>query len=296
MCAHLLDREGVRRAHVAGISLGGLIAQRLAAAYPAMVDRLALINEGLHLRAAPLFADLSVAEAAVLGTKLERVQLDAGHVVVREGDPGDALYVIESGTVEARHHERPLATLGPGDHFGEIALLYGGSRTADVVATSAVTLLRLSRDVYLEYLAALPDVMGKAAATSAARRRRSSMRQSTPASFRDFASAPMSVMGAQMETREYARGETILQRGEAHEKLYFIVVGKADVVAHDASGRSHVVATLDAEEFFGETALLDNVPRNASVIARTRVRVMQLDRAGLDTFLRYSDSVQASRE
>ena len=44
MCAHLLDREGVRRAHVAGISLGGLIAQRLAAAYPAMVDRLALID------------------------------------------------------------------------------------------------------------------------------------------------------------------------------------------------------------------------------------------------------------
>ena len=38
---------------------------------------------------------------------------DAGHVVVREGDPGDALYVIEAGTVEARHNERSLATLGP---------------------------------------------------------------------------------------------------------------------------------------------------------------------------------------
>jgi CRP-like cAMP-binding protein len=258
----------------------------------AMADRLALITEGLRLRSAPLFADLSVAEAAVLGTKLERVQFAEGETIITEGDVGDALYVIETGEVEALHHGRRLATLGVGDHFGEIALIDGGTRTADVIATTAVSLLRLDRDVYLDYLAALPDVMGKAAASTAARRRRSSMRVSTPGVFQDFTSAPMSVMGAQMQSREFARGETIIRQGDAGDVLYFIVVGKADVIVHGESGRSSLVATLDAGEFFGEIALLDNVPRNASVVARTRMRIMQLDRDGLEAFLRYSESVE----
>jgi CRP-like cAMP-binding protein len=64
------------------------------------------------------------------------------------------------------------------------------------------------------------------------------------------------------------------------------------VIVHGESGRSSLVATLDAGEFFGEIALLDNVPRNASVVARTRMRIMQLDRDGLEAFLRYSESVE----
>jgi len=90
------------------------------------------------------------------------VHFDTGHVVVREGDPGEALYVIRKGQVEvhtlrggARIH---LATLGPGACFGEVALLSGRPRTATVVAKEPCTLLCFYRNQIEEILVAYPKV------------------------------------------------------------------------------------------------------------------------------------------
>lgn len=92
-----------------------------------------------------------------------------GQTILREGDEGDALFVVESGTVQVQSAGAVLAELGPGEHFGEIALLTGGTRTADVVSATGATILRLGRHVYIEYLAALPDIVRKTAATRSAR-------------------------------------------------------------------------------------------------------------------------------
>ena len=83
----------------------------------AMADRLELIHEGERLRAAPLFADLSVAEAAVLGTRLERMTIAPGEIILREGEDGDALFVVESGNVQVQGGGTILAELGPGRSF-----------------------------------------------------------------------------------------------------------------------------------------------------------------------------------
>lgn len=105
------------------------------------------------LLAHPLFGDLSPSEAAILSVFMSRQTVAAGTVVVRQGARDGDLYLIEAGLAEVRVRgeagtERTLATLGPGDFFGEIAFMTGEARTADVVALEPLTILRLGREAY----------------------------------------------------------------------------------------------------------------------------------------------------
>ena len=261
----------------------------------AMADRLELIHEGDRLRAAPLFADLSVAEAAVLGTRLERVHVAPGETVLREGDEGDALYVVESGTVQVQSGATTLAELGPGDHFGEIALVTGSTRTADVVSARGATVLRLSRDVYLEYLTALPDVSRKMAVTSSARRAADKRRRAgsqAPSVFTELTSARASMLGTHMTVRAAVRGDTIVAQGEGGDALFLVVAGEAEVVARNASGVEQSMGLLAVGDFFGEISLLEKKPRVASVVALTPMTLMRLDRSGFDAFMRFSETAR----
>lgn len=117
------------------------------------------------LLAQPLFGDLSPSEAAMLGLFVRREAVETGTVVVRQGEEGDALFLIEEGQAEVRATGADgtvatITTLGPGSYFGEIALVTGGPRTADVVAVTPLTLLRLDRAGYelLTQVAATEDL------------------------------------------------------------------------------------------------------------------------------------------
>jgi signal transduction histidine kinase len=113
------------------------------------------------LRAAPLFTGLNDADLQRLADTVERQQLAAGELLIREGDPGDAMYVIVSGELEVTKRagatEQPLARVGPGAIQGEIAALQGTERAASVRALTDVEVLRIPRAGLLALLDTGPD-------------------------------------------------------------------------------------------------------------------------------------------
>ena len=105
--------------------------------------------ETSRLAAIPLFADLNETDLAAIAAVAVEVEAAKGDAIATQGDLGHAMFAIESGTVEVSANGRPLATLGPGDVFGEVAVLAAGIRMATVVATSPVRLIALlKRDVW----------------------------------------------------------------------------------------------------------------------------------------------------
>ncbi len=84
---------------------------------------------------------------------LERKVFFAGQKIFKEGDTGDRAYLIQSGTVEIIKNEIPLATLGKGELFGEMALIDDQPRMASAMAQSDVSVVVISRDVFREKLA-----------------------------------------------------------------------------------------------------------------------------------------------
>lgn len=88
----------------------------------------------------------------------EEREFEPGETIVRVGDAGDDLYVILEGEVRVERDGRTRRTLGRGDFFGEIAVLTGGPRTADVVAADAVRCLAIPRDLLRQAVEAEPTV------------------------------------------------------------------------------------------------------------------------------------------
>jgi CRP-like cAMP-binding protein len=84
----------------------------------------------------PLFADLEAAELDLVAIAMSEVTFAPGEVVTVEGQPADGFFVVASGEADVRVHGEHVATIKPGDYFGEIALLMGGERTATITASS----------------------------------------------------------------------------------------------------------------------------------------------------------------
>jgi MFS family permease len=101
------------------------------------------------LRQIEIFRPLPEPVLEQLARDLQPVHASAGEVVIRQGDHGDLFYVVEQGELEVRVDDRLAQRVGPGDHFGEIALLEDVPRTATVVAVTDVDLLTLDRDVFV---------------------------------------------------------------------------------------------------------------------------------------------------
>jgi CRP-like cAMP-binding protein len=105
--------------------------------------------ESTRLSAIPLFADLPEEDRELIAEAAGETEAAVGDALVTEGDFGYALYAIESGTAVVTHDGEEIRTLGPGDVFGEIAVIASGRRTATVVATSPMRLITLfNRDVW----------------------------------------------------------------------------------------------------------------------------------------------------
>lgn len=128
-----------------------------------MAQRKEVLETAEDLRAFDPFQGLTEAERRLLGGFMEREEYPAGTLIVRQGDDGHDLFLIDEGIADVLVDANdlidvPVAQLGPGSYFGEIGLLRGGKRTADVRAHTDLAVYRLTRDAYRRFMARLEDV------------------------------------------------------------------------------------------------------------------------------------------
>ena len=115
--------------------------------------------ETSRFAAFPVLADLPEAELDELATAMSEVEVEAGAKVVTVDDYGTAIYFIEQGEADVLPDgDEATETLGPGDIFGEIALLLTGERSATVVARTPMQLLSLSGQDFQRIRADVPEL------------------------------------------------------------------------------------------------------------------------------------------
>lgn len=114
-----------------------------------------------HLARVRLFSACSKKELSTIGRASDEISVPAGKVLCEEGKPGHEFYLVLDGAVDVKRGNRKLASLGPGRHFGELALLHRGPRNATIVAAEPSTLLVLGQREFSGVLDEVPSIAHK---------------------------------------------------------------------------------------------------------------------------------------
>jgi CRP-like cAMP-binding protein len=123
------------------------------------------------LAGVPLFSRLSGRHLRRLAEHADVVSFREGEAVVKEGRAGGTFYVVLEGEAKVVRRGRTLGLLGPGEFFGEISLLDGGPRTADVVASTPLVAIRIFKEAFDRMLLEERGVAAKILAVVARRLR-----------------------------------------------------------------------------------------------------------------------------
>jgi CRP/FNR family transcriptional regulator, cyclic AMP receptor protein len=110
------------------------------------------------LKRAPLLAGLGRKDIEEVGRLVDEVDVDAGYVLIREGQQGREFFVIVSGTVQIDRAGTVIRTMGPGEFLGDIALLTEGPRTATATTLTPASLLVLGHREFHSLLDQFPSI------------------------------------------------------------------------------------------------------------------------------------------
>jgi HlyB family type I secretion system ABC transporter len=244
------------------------------------------------LRRSSAFRFLSEEHFAALEPLLQEESYDFGDVIVKQGDPADSFYILTKGRARALKIksdgvEIPLGVLKPGDSFGEAALLDGGTRNATVRCSTAVEVVRIDRNDFLELVQQVPELRHYIEMTGRNRAVQSFLYQ-----FSNFGRLPAPALRTLIERLTpvgAAKGDLIIRQGEAAGPMYVLEKGRARAFI-GVNGREKNLAFYRAGDFFGELSILNGSPRAASVEAFTDCQLLALDsHAVLDLRYRFPE-------
>lgn len=124
---------------------------------------MSIIDEVEALRRVPYFATLDATKLKLLAFASERFQLPVGGAICREGEPGDAAYILLDGEADvqvttADGHTLTVARANRNTFIGEMAVLRNNLRNASVIAATPITALKISRDAFYQLLRDVPQL------------------------------------------------------------------------------------------------------------------------------------------
>lgn len=197
-----------------------------------------------------------------------------GEDVIVQGDIGDVFYLLEEGSVDVYikkkgEDEIKVHSYKPGDAFGELAIMYNAPRAATCrVATEAK-------------LWALDRVSFKVIVVAAAMQKRETYKSflSQVPILESLTEMEILTLADSLAEEAYNDGDVICKQGDEGNYFYIIKEGNAECFQADAAGQSKLVASLNPGHYFGEIALLTSKPRQATVKAKGKLKVLAIDRA-----------------
>lgn len=195
-------------------------------------------NATVFLRRCGLFRGFDEARLTALGQALEEVAFPAGASIFREGDSGDAMFVVLDGALQVYAQDRngrdvTLARLEAGDYFGEQALLPGGSgrRNAGVRTVDAVRLARVPKAAFQSALAH-DDALRERLAEIGENQIRSNLHELSPLA------RGIGLHSVNSLRRRLAAGEVLFRQEDEADALYFVVSGRLAAWREDEGGRT----------------------------------------------------------
>ena len=216
---------------------------------PLPVPRLVGAGARRALALTPLFAGLPMDTLECLIEHLQLVTLLRGDVLFREGDPGDALFIISEGEVSVASEGPPrveMARLGPGAFFGEVSLVTDQPRAATVTALGATEMIMIDRRAMAAVLARQPDALRPV--LRFVRDRLVDRLVRTSPLFRPFDEAEGRALADRFRFLEIDDTAVILPAGERADGLYIVLAGQVEV----RGGR----VMLGPGDLIGETSLI----------------------------------------
>jgi len=218
------------------------------------------------------------------------MNFESGDIIIKQGDDGDNLYVIDEGNVECLKYkdspadQRLIHTYGPGSAFGELAVMYNAPRAATCRAATNCRLYALNRKAFKMILMK----------TTIERRLQIKKFLQNVEILKQLKEHELFTMADAMRESSYEEGEVVCRQGDMGSSFYIIKQGTVTCVQADAQGKQLEVARLAAGDYFGEIALLTSKPRQASVIAAERsgtLKVLYLDRRTFNRILGSAEDV-----
>ncbi|HWE22310.1 MAG TPA: cyclic nucleotide-binding domain-containing protein [Myxococcales bacterium] len=224
----------------------------------------------------PLFDDLPRDAFVELVNRLSYRRYVAGEEILREGDPGRSFFVIVDGKVRIwkkmpEGTELELATLSEGAFFGEMALLSGTPRTANVSAEQDTELLEVTDSVLRGLARAHPQVV-KSLKRFYRQRLLSNVMAISPL-FKNFDPVERRQIVEKFRLRQAAPGEIVIKEGAQSDGLYVVLHGAVDVAAQQVP-----LAKLKEGEIFGEMSLLTRQAATATVTSPGNSLLLRLPR------------------
>lgn len=233
----------------------------------------------LQIEDIQLFRDISEASRDLLRSRVVTRREPPGAVVVREGDPGHALFVLSSGSVSVTKtgsdgETVELATLGPGAFFGEFALLSDRKRHATVTVSEEAVFYEISRKVIADLTKSEP-AFGNTLRAFYRKRLLGTLVASAPF-FSALTEEEREGLLGRLRFRRVAEGTKIIAEGEPGGGFFLILIGRVQITKSEPNGSSRILGTLGDGSYFGEMSLLKGGNAVASVTTVAATELVQL--------------------
>lgn len=197
------------------------------------------------------------------------VNFAKNELIIREGDVGKSVYVMESGSLQVLKNNQPIHIMGKGKIFGELAILCNTTRTATIKAIEECKLWAIDRECF-------QTIMMK---TGLIKQKDFMKFLSTVSLFKEFPEDSMSRVIDCLEETNFKKGDYIIRQGAKGDTFYIINKGKVKVTMTDKGDNENFVRYLTKGEFFGEKALKEEEVRTANVVADSdEVECLAIDR------------------